>query len=336
MPKNYDSNRLEVLVRELALPGGRMVGTSGHDMAGEYVLAQLGSLDLDPYLQDGLELPYERNGQRFANYVGVIPGLNRSLPPLLIGAHYDSVIPHPCADDNAAAVAIVLHASARLSKRERERDIVIAIFDAEEPPYFQTEAMGSVRFCEDQADKRGFHAALILDLVGHDVTLPQLRSLTPARMRNLLFVQGAESHPALATLVENFSPPKSLGLIAALNEYMPDMSDHYAFRQRGVPYLFFSCGQWEHYHQSSDTPDKLNYRKMARITEALITLAEGVATADLAAPVPPRDFTVAMEVAMIKRALGPWLSLTGFNKMKGRRDLSAFAGQLISTMGTMP
>ena len=28
--------------------------------------------------------------------------------------------------------------------------------------------MGSVRFCAEQADERGVHAALIMDLVGHD------------------------------------------------------------------------------------------------------------------------------------------------------------------------
>ena len=41
--------------------------------------------------------------------VGVVKGRSRSpLAPVLVGAHYDSVIAAPCADDNAAAVAIAL------------------------------------------------------------------------------------------------------------------------------------------------------------------------------------------------------------------------------------
>ncbi len=330
MPNDHLAQRLEIFVRELALPGGRMVGTPGHENAGEWVLAQLGALNLDPYLQNGLELPYERDGQCFVNFAGVIPGRNRRLPPLLIGAHYDSVIPHPCADDNAAAVAIALCAAARLAKQERERDIVIAIFDAEEPPYFQTAAMGSVRFCEDQTDERGFHAALILDLVGHDVTLPQLGRLTPARVRNLLFVQGAESHPGLAEVVGGFAPPKGLGLIATLNSYMPDMSDHFAFRRRGVPYLFFSCGQWPHYHQPSDTPEKLNYRKMAWITEALTKIADEIAVADLSGEVPSNDYTAEMEATTVRRALGRWLHFMGVKSMASRADLNDFAQGFLS------
>ena len=49
-------------------------------------------------------------------------------------------------------------------------------------------------------------------------------------------------------------------LIATLNEYVGDVSDHGIFRRNGVPYLFLSCGHWEHYHQPTDTPDRLNYR----------------------------------------------------------------------------
>ena len=45
-----------------------------------------------------------------SNLVGVIPGADRRLSPVLIGAHYDSVIAAPSADDNAAAVAIALSA----------------------------------------------------------------------------------------------------------------------------------------------------------------------------------------------------------------------------------
>jgi len=42
--------------------------------------------------------------------------------------------------------------------------------------------------------------------------------------------------------------------------------------ESGVPYLFLSCGRWQHYHEESDTPDKLNYSKMARITDYTVSL----------------------------------------------------------------
>jgi hypothetical protein len=102
----------------------------------------------------------------------VIAGTDRRLPPLIIGAHYDSVIAAPSADDNAAAVAIALSSATALGATPRARDIVIALFDAEEPPYILGPDMGSVRFCASQTDAPAVHAALVLDLVGHGFTLP--------------------------------------------------------------------------------------------------------------------------------------------------------------------
>lgn len=332
MNQKNPASHLEALVRELALPGGRMVGTAGHATAARWVDWQLAQLPLAPYAGHRFALPYSSDGEEFINFAAVVRGTNRELPPLLLGAHYDSVIPHPCADDNAAAVAIVLAVAEQLNVTTRERDIVIALFDAEEPPYFQTPSMGSVRFCEDQADDRGFHAAFILDLVGHDVMLPKLAWVTPAAVKNLLIVQGAESHPGLAEIVGRHRPPQGVSLIAALNAYVEDMSDHFAFRRAGVPFLFFSCGQWPHYHEPTDTPDRLNYRKMACIAETVAALAEATAAVDLTGSVPSHDFTAEMEAETIRRSLGLWLRGAGITAMQDRIDVSAFARLLLSTM----
>src|SRR4030095_8773100 len=99
-----------------------------------YLERRLAEIGLVPYRGD-LELAYRniRAGVESYNLVGVIPGTDRRLAPLLIGAHYDSIIAAPSADDNAAAVAIALSAAAALKGAARARDIVIALFDAEEP-----------------------------------------------------------------------------------------------------------------------------------------------------------------------------------------------------------
>jgi hypothetical protein len=55
-----------------------------------------------------MELSYKSGGNTFSNLVAVLPGKDRNLKPILVGAHYDSVISSFCADDNAAAVAIAL------------------------------------------------------------------------------------------------------------------------------------------------------------------------------------------------------------------------------------
>jgi hypothetical protein len=76
----------------------------------------------------------------------------------------------------------------------------------------------------------------------------------------------------LESLAERGSP---LRVIAALSRYVAEvaMSDYHSFRADGVPYLFLTCGiDPARYHQLADTPDWLDYDKMATIHEMLCEL----------------------------------------------------------------
>jgi hypothetical protein len=50
------------------------------------------------------------------------------------------------------------------------------------------------------------------------------------------------------------------------------MSDHYAFRVAGRPFLFLSCGWWKHYHRPTDTFERLNLDKMQGVADWLVQL----------------------------------------------------------------
>lgn len=300
------ANRLEQDVRELCLPAGRVVGTQGHMEAEAWVARRLEEIGCQPYRGESYALPYRAEGIDFTNFAGAIPGKDRSLPPVLIGAHYDSVIEAPCADDNGAAVAITLAVGEAVANGGGlERDLIIAIFDAEEPPYYRSTAMGSIRFYEDQLDGRGVHFALISDLVGHDVTIPGgFPDAAAAQLAPLTFATGAESHPQLPEMLQELNVPEGMKLIATLNEYVGDMSDHGIFRKNGVPYLFLSCGHWEHYHQETDTPDRLNYEKMASIAQYSEAVCRAAAATNLPSDAPGID-PVGFEASTWQSALGP-------------------------------
>jgi hypothetical protein len=310
-------------VDAVALPDGRVPGTEGHGYVCAYLECRLAVLGLQPYRDGTFALPYRSAaapGMEFCNVVGVIPGADRSLAPVLVGAHYDSVIPAPCADDNAAAVAIALSAAARLVPAPAARDIVIALFDAEEPPYFLGPAMGSIRFCEDQADARGVHAAIVMDLVGHDFALP-----LPG-LANLLVATGIESSGALPALLDGCPRPPDLPLAVAQNHVVGDMSDHHAFRVRGVPYLFLTGGRWEHYHAPTDTIDRLAWAKMELVRDYVVGLARALARTELR--VPPVD-TTAMDIRYLEAVLGAHLpdvlARLGLDRLKSREDLERLA-----------
>jgi Peptidase family M28 len=315
-----DSLRADV--EAIARPEGRMVGSPGHARARAYLEGRLAELGLVPYRGATFALSY-RNAQAGVeshNLVGVISGTDRGLPPLVVGAHYDSIIAAPSAGDNAAAVAIALSAAAALGTAVRPRDIAIALFDAEEPPYFLGPDMGSVRFCESQRDARGFHGALVMDCVGNDFALP-----LPG-LANLLVAVGIESSGAFPALLDACPRPAALPLVVAQNHVVGDMSDHHAFRVRGVPFLLLSSGRWKDYHRETDTSDRLAWGKMALIRDYVVALAGAMADGDLATP---QVDTTAMEIRYLEAALGPMLAVLlmrlHMSALKTREDLERLA-----------
>ena len=52
-------------------------------------------------------------------------------------------------------------------------------------------------------------------------------------------------------------------------------SDHFNYAQNGIPIVFWFDGVHEDYHQPSDSPDKIDYAKMEKVTRTIfLTLWE--------------------------------------------------------------
>jgi hypothetical protein len=167
-----------------------------------------------------------------------------------------------------------------------------------------------------------------MDLVGHDVLLPMpLPSGQQRALAGLLFLTGVESHPAWARIVPECLQGGSLPVAATQNRLVGDMSDHHIFRTNGVPYLFLSCGRWEHYHRITDTPDRLNYAKMALIRDYLRCLIRRAAAEEL---VPSGEVdSTALEIRLLKDAFGSVLAqllmAVGLSRLETRIDLDNLA-----------
>lgn len=320
------ASRLEATVRELCGPGDRVAGSPRWAAARDRLARRLAELELEPYDGSGYALPYHAGDTELANLVGIASGARPGAAPLLVGAHFDTVPGSPGADDNAAAVAVTLEVARRLRHAPAERDVLIALFAAEEPPYFHSPAMGSTVFYGHQRTGP-VHAAFVLDLVGHAVSVPGLGIPVPG-LGGLLFVTGMESDPGLERVIRGLDVPDSVKLVTALNRYVGDMSDHHAFRLAEVPYLFLSCGRWEHYHRASDTPEKLDYRKMAGIAGVLEQMVRGAAKRDLDGPWEGYD-TTPTDLATMNAAMGGYLRLLG-GRPESRADIERIAARLMS------
>ncbi len=206
---------------------------------------------------------------------------------------------------------------------------------------FTPRPWGRRAFTESSVEPQGVHAALIMDLVGHDVEL-QLPGLNvpDGSLGNLLFVTGAESHASLPEVLQSCLPLEDLPVVASLNRNIGDMSDHHVFRLHGVPYFFLSCGHWPHYHCETDTPDRLNYAKMERICGLLVQLCRKLAATELDVsrhPMTPESLaegvidTTKLEIELLEAAFGDalpvLLRVIGLTSLASRQDLDQLAAR---------
>ena len=343
LPHKLLVERLTKHSQALALPLGRRVGQPGHDVARDYLLKQMKRIGLEPFHGDSYELCYElphpRSGEltTFTNLVGVIPGKDRSLPPILLGAHYDSVIDAPCVDDNATSVAHNILLASHYALQPLERDIIVAFFDAEEPPFFLSKTMGSRRFCEDYCGDINFAAVIVTDLVGHDATdldlpVPGAVMACLPHLKRLVAVMGAESDGTFPAIVEAASKEaKKLRVLTILNGYVGPVSDHAAFAKAGQPFLFLSCGQARHYHKPQDTMEWINFDKLAHITRYIADLVERIDRTPADAYHSPTD-PFETEMRMLRKALGPALPIAmkylRIDMPKNREELTQLVDDL--------
>ena len=325
MPSIQD--RLMADVMALTANGGRNVGTTGHDLARDYIVTRLTEIGATPYSTDSFLQPYGSEASGFANIIGSVHGTNPAKEPLLLGAHFDTCGDIPGADDNAAAVAILLTVAESLQKTVRDRSVVLAFFDAEEPPYFLSSSMGSIRFYEDQRTGP-VHAAIILDLVGHDVPVDGLE--------DLLFITGAESDPRLEMAVRSSEPESGLRTVPTLNSYVGDLSDHHIFRENERPYLLLTCGHWEHYHMPTDTTEKLSMGKIEAVANYVVTLTEFLSRSSLNGPCcgdgpSLGDETLDTEIYFLEKNIMPTLRNIGISlPLNSRTDIDRLVTLLMS------
>jgi Zn-dependent M28 family amino/carboxypeptidase len=259
--------------------GGRAPGTKGSAAARARIIAELEECGVEPAGSTGYVQAVPASGA--TNVIGRTRGRGvHSDRYVLVAAHYDhlgAAGDHDAywgADDNAAAVAIMLDVARSLSHDagRLDRSVLFCAFDAEEPPWFMSSGMGSVHFVANPTvPLEHIDAMICMDLMGHALGSPEL----PIDVRGTFFVLGAEKSSGTSELVERASRGVyAMGLFPRRvdSDIVPALSDYHAFEEAGVPFLFLTCGRWRHYHATSDTPEKLDYPKILATADFLSEL----------------------------------------------------------------
>ncbi len=222
-------------------------------------------------------------GEACHNLAIELPGKTRHGEIVVIGAHYDSVFGSPGANDNGTGVAGVLALARAWAGREPERTVRFVAFVNEEPPFFQTSQMGSLvyaRSCRERGDK--IVAMLSLETMGcfnsekgsQKYPFP-MGLFYPSRGDFIGFVGNTANGGLVRLCVKVFRQQASFPSEGgALPGALPGIgwSDHWAFWQAGYPALMVTDTapfRYAHYHSAADTPDKVDYDRLARVVDGL-------------------------------------------------------------------
>lgn len=254
------------VVQQLAHPGldGRDEGSAGSAAARALIVAQLEACGVAPAGEDGFL--QEIGEGRGVNVVGRIPGTAHLPEGVMLSAHYDHQdtgwTTHPGAQDNAAAVGISLHVACAAARQPSARDLVVAFWDAEEPPTFLTPAMGSRWWrTHPTVPLDSLSAVVVMDLMGGGLWAGHRST----------FALGTATSPALAAAVDATPvvPPLTAvhrGSLSLVEDMVVgrDMvwSDYETFRAADMPVVFLTDGQNRRYHQADDTFEHLDHDKL--------------------------------------------------------------------------
>jgi Zn-dependent M28 family amino/carboxypeptidase len=230
---------------------------------------------------------YQVNGKTCVNLAAEIPGADRPDEIVVVGAHYDSVVNCPGANDNGTGVAATLALARAMRDSKPPRTVRFVFFVNEEPPHFQTANMGSrvyARGCRQRGEK--LTAMFSLETIGYysdepgsQHYPPPLGLLYPSTGNFIAFVGNYGSRDLVRQAVLSFRMnaafPSEGG---APPGFLPGIgwSDHWAFWKEGYDAVMVTDTapfRYPHYHRETDTPDKIDYERMARVVSGLRAVA---------------------------------------------------------------
>lgn len=258
------------------------------EAAADYIAREFAGLGLGVELQE-----FDVSGEVFRNVVVRIPDRAgaRVGELIVVGAHYDS---HgygsaldgstPGADDNASGVAGLIELARLLKQRPLARPVELVAYSLEEPPHFATPDMGSERHAAGLRDAQvPVRLMLSLEMIGffNDSEGSQAYPLAPLKLvypdrGNFIAVVGRYRDWKDTRTMK--AAMKGTGKIAVESINAPtwvpgiDFSDHRSYWNAGFPALMITdtaSYRNREYHRLGDTPDRLDYVRMAYVVSAV-------------------------------------------------------------------
>lgn len=254
--------------------------------AAEYIEQQFKACGYKVRLQE-----YQFKEGRYRNVIVELPGVSKPEEIIVVGAHYDSVIDCPGANDNGTGVASLL-SLARMFRGERPAQTIrFVAFPNEESPFFATEGMGSLQYARScRINNERIKAMLSLETMGcfrderYSQSYPSiLRWIYPDTGNFIAFVGNLANRDLVWRCVDLFRKnakfPCEGGSAPTILPGI-DWSDHYSFSAVDYPALMVTDTapyRYPQYHTAHDTAEQVDFSRLARVTQGLSAVIRGLA-----------------------------------------------------------
>jgi Zn-dependent M28 family amino/carboxypeptidase len=236
--------------------------------------------------------PFASRGLTVANLEAVLPGHGKAEEILVVGAHYDSVPGSPGANDNASGVAALLELARLMAGATLPRSVRFVAFVNEEAPFFYGDEMGSTVYAaRARAQGERIEAMLSLETIGYYTNEPSSQRYPfpfglfyPDTGNFIGFVGNLSSRGLVRRALGAFRAATAFpseGVAAPGWMKGVHWSDHWSFWQAGYPALMVTdtaLYRYPHYHAAGDTPQRLDYAGLARVTGGLVAVIAALAS----------------------------------------------------------
>jgi hypothetical protein len=176
----------------------------------------------------------------------------------------------------------------RFKGKKIDRTLRFVLFANEEPPFFQTDSMGSVVYAKSCREKNeNITAMLSLETIGYFTNEPKSQKYPfpfnlfyPSTGNFIGFVSNIKSRKLLREVISEFRKNSSFPSEgAAVPEIVPGIgwSDHWAFWQEGYPAIMVTDTapfRYPYYHEAEDTTDKIDYESLTVVVSGLEKVIE--------------------------------------------------------------
>lgn len=234
---------------------GRKPGTAGHTRAMDRIMARMRLSGLDSFNASLTQTFLANENTQGKNIVGWVKGTTYPDKYIVLSAHYDHLgktadgATYYGADDNASGVACLLALAKYFKQNPHPYSLIFAALDKEET--FLEGAYNFVALLQKMSKLASVGFNLNMDMIARSDS-------------GEIFACGIRRYPSFKYAVEEVQGKTNVKLLmghegGASGSDWTHLSDHSAFNQKGIPFLYLGVEDHEDYHKITDTYSRINY-----------------------------------------------------------------------------